>query len=941
MNQTVLRSLIAVAVAIALCACHRGHDPAAMSLELVAPPVGTTVPATVWVAADVVGGVDPITVTFAASGSAPVVKSALPFSGLLPLSGGDGATVTITATARDARGAQAVGSIQVTIDRRLPPPDGAAPEPDASTPDAAPADAGPSDAGSSASPDAPEAGWLGPVSGVEFVISGAPALGAQAQPAAVWNGQHTFVAWSDGRDPQRARIFGARVAPDGSLLDPTGIPLVAGTQPRLGWNGQSHLLVYRDQLEASNGRLVARRFAADGTVLAGEPVVLTTKPSALEPPAIGSNGDGFLIAWIDHRNEISQRWARLYAARVDAGGRLLDPQGLRLTSDDYEPDGVSDLSVAWNGQTYLVSWVGPFGVMVSRVARDGGLFSPAALQVSYPGGHPRHPALDFDGTSNLVVWDHLDYPDDSRTLWAAHVNPAVGARDQPMFPIEPMGGNPVRTRPLLAWMGTHHVLLWNELDQMRSARLSPAGDLLDRGSFEGPRQVGPSPVLAGGPSGSLLVGTSADTTHAGVLGWRVRTDAQFEEGPPLRISTSAVTQRQGTLAWNGTRYLAVWQDHYFEDPQLKVQLLDQAGRTLSSEASALAESIVPTVPPAVASNGKDFLVVWETTAPAGGLKASFMAGDGSTAGAKDIVVSRAPGRQTLPAVVWTGTTFLVAWIDTRGGAGDATSVHAARIDNAGTNLDPDSFLLGDTTGASTVSVAGGRGGLLLVWQDGPAGRVRAQPLSVDGVAQGKPFAIADTSRRQESPTVAWSETDYLVAWSEWRDGAQADLFGARVSARGEVRDGGGGFAICQSAQGQGAPRATWNGTNFLVAWRDERKSTKASTMADVYAARVSPTGQVLDPDGFAVAATEEYEDAPALAGRGDGAALVMWQQYDPAPAVRSLRVSMRIIAETAKDEVTPRGESEPCAADWQCRSGLQCIVGSCCASCGGAPDAGP
>jgi len=238
-------------------------------------------------------------------------------------------------------------------------------------------------------------------------------------------------------------------------------------------------------------------------------------------------------------------------------------------------------------------------------------------------------------------------------------------------------------------------------------------------------------------------------------------------------------------------------------------------------------------------------------------------------------------------------------------------------------------------------VAGGSGGLLLVWQEGAVGRLRAQALSMDGVAQGKPFAVADTNHRQESPTVAWNGIDYLVAWSEWRDDVQADLYGARVSARAEVlRDGSGGFAICRAPQGQGAARATWNGTNFVVAWRDERKSTKATTLMDVYAARVSPAGRVLDPDGFAVAATDEYEDAPALAGRGDGAALVMWQHYDPTPTVRSVRVSMRMTAETAKDDVTPRNDNEPCAADWHCRSGV-CAGGACCSTCGGAVDAGP
>ena len=113
MNQAALKLSVAVLVATTLSSCRRGRDPAAMSLKLVAPAAGATVPATVLVAADVLGGIEPITVTFSAPGSAPVQKGVPPFTELLPLAGETGDLVTLTATAEDVRGARATDSVQV------------------------------------------------------------------------------------------------------------------------------------------------------------------------------------------------------------------------------------------------------------------------------------------------------------------------------------------------------------------------------------------------------------------------------------------------------------------------------------------------------------------------------------------------------------------------------------------------------------------------------------------------------------------------------------------------------------------------------------------------------------------------------------------------------------------------------------------------------------
>ena len=73
---------------------------------------------------------------------------------------------------------------------------------------------------------------------------------------------------------------------------------------------------------------------------------------------------------------------------------------------------------------------------------------------------------------------------------------------------------------------------------------------------------------------------------------------------------------------------------------------------------------------------------------------------------------------------------------------------------------------------------------------------------------------------------------------------------------------------------QGYATAAYDGTNFLVVWKDYRRGGRF----DVYAARVDPTGKVLDPHGIAVATTAGSKDRPHVIF--DGAHyLVVWEDF--------------------------------------------------------------
>jgi hypothetical protein len=106
---------------------------------------------------------------------------------------------------------------------------------------------------------------------------------------------------------------------------------------------------------------------------------------------------------------------------------------------------------------------------------------------------------------------------------------------------------------------------------------------------------------------------------------------------------------------------------------------------------------------------------------------------------------------------------------------------------------------------------------------------------------------------------------------EGRDTQYYDIYGARVSPAGAVLDPG-GIAISLAAREQLTPAVASGGTNYLVTWTDYRSETNS----DIYGARVSPDGALLDPGGIAISTTAGYQDSPAEAFDGTNY-LVVWQ----------------------------------------------------------------
>lgn len=115
---------------------------------------------------------------------------------------------------------------------------------------------------------------------------------------------------------------------------------------------------------------------------------------------------------------------------------------------------------------------------------------------------------------------------------------------------------------------------------------------------------------------------------------------------------------------------------------------------------------------------------------------------------------------------------------------------------------------------------------------------------------------------QTTSAVAFDGTNFLVVWEDERINGQKDVFGARVSPQGEMLDLI-GIPICTSPGEQSYVNVAWGGQNYLVVWQDWENDSSA-----IYGARVSPEGNVLDPNGFSIAGGSQWALYPAVASDG-------------------------------------------------------------------------
>jgi hypothetical protein len=151
----------------------------------------------------------------------------------------------------------------------------------------------------------------------------------------------------------------------------------------------------------------------------------------------------------------------------------------------------------------------------------------------------------------------------------------------------------------------------------------------------------------------------------------------------------------------------------------------------------------------------------------------------------------------------------------------------------------------------------------------------------EGIAACQPAEVTPglATANQRWPAVAAGKDSYLAVWQDGDMMAgvkKVAIVAARVGADGKPLDAG-GIKVCDADGLRGYPTVAFDGTEWVVAWQDFRNGEDW----DLYAARVALDGKVLDANGFLVQGGQGNQIYPTAASDGKGAAFIAWSDVRP------------------------------------------------------------
>ncbi len=387
----------------------------------------------------------------------------------------------------------------------------------------------------------------------------------------------------------------------------------------------------------------------------------------------------------------------------------------------------------------------------------------------------------------------------------------------------------------------------------------------------------------------------------------------------IPIQVAPYDQREPAIAFDGTNYLVAWVDTR-SNPAGDIFYDRYSVDAVAIGPGPIQVQPGPVQSPAVAFGGGNYVVVWaEGSGGSRDIRGTRVSPSGTVLDDPSIPIATAMEDDLEPAVASDGASFLVVW--TRSG-GATPGIYATRVSDSGTVLDAGGIWVGTNPGpVQSPAVAWNGTNYLVVWADGSAGSldIRGARVSAAGVVLDDPSIPISTGSADESePTVAADGTDFLAAWTDFRSG-NGDVYGARVSAAGAVLDPMGvGFYLDPGLDAQPVlVHADFSTTGWVgVAFGNDDPSGGLSGDFRIRALPIDTTPPDPPTTFTPIPVSEGFQLRWNPAAESDLAGYeLVWEDYRP----------------VSSGPFSGQTDGETCALNADCASGF-CTGGICCDS---------
>ncbi|MCE5315230.1 MAG: hypothetical protein ABFD49_00545 [Armatimonadota bacterium] len=717
-----------------------------------------------------------------------------------------------------------------------------------------------------------------PVVGTETPIcptfGAAPGNQVSASVAAGSNGY--LMVWSDSRGDD-ADIFACRISADGEVLDTLGISVCSysGKQvtPDVAWNGTEYLVVWGDK-RGSLQHIYGARVRPDGEVLDTEGFLISGSTGGQFYPKVAGESSGWLVVWQDTKGSSED----IYGCKVNVNGTLGSIYGISTRSDNEQaPD------VAYNGTTYFVVWrdyrnyastdTDIYGCRVSklgvRMASDILVSCTSSSSTTGAPGIQLSPSICTMGNTCFVVWEDYRNSTTDSDVYGTRVTSAAVISDKGGIAISTESGG--GELPAVGYDGNRLLAVWRNGTSrlLRGARISSSGSVLDSTSltiYSG--MAGSTCGCVDGLDGDFVAGwNSLSVTDTDVLSTLVTDSGSVASPAGVTTSMALDDEDNYSVVDNGSEYAVVWSQTANGSKDIMAARLSYSGEPLNETPVNITSTYSgDQVEPSIAWNGSKYLVVWSGnesySATEWDIRGWFLNSDLNLLSTSPITISAATEDQAMPSVASNGSNFLVVWEDSRSAVSPTyyTDIYGAIVSSSGT-VTATSPAISPATGCQYNPKAASNGtDYFVVWEDY---RNLSYPLiygtrvtSAAVVKDSSGVALPKLSYYQTGPNICYGGGCYFVVWSDYYQ-----ISGCRVSTAGALIDSS-GIAIDSGSKIKLHPSACWDGTGYRVVWEDYRSSD--STNSDVYYTTVSYNGTVSSSPTIALVSDLKPQLFPAV-----------------------------------------------------------------------------
>jgi len=318
-------------------------------------------------------------------------------------------------------------------------------------------------------------------------------------------------------------------------------------------------------------------------------------------------------------------------------------------------------------------------------------------------------------------------------------------------------------------------------------------------------------------------------------------------GEDVRITNDTASSVYPSIVWTGTEYGVSWQDYRSGDTEIYFTRINATGNKVGNDIKLTGWSGY-SEEPSLVWTGTEYGLSWEDLRgvdplPKYEIYFARLDSQGNKIG-DDVRITYAEGNNWAdshdPSLVWTGTEYGVSWWDLRS---SNPEIYFVRID-AGGNKIGDEVRISNTSGKSgqpSLAWTGIEYGVS--WDKGSDAanselyftRLDSSGNKIDG-----DIRITNASGQSYASSLAWNGTEYGVAWCDNRDGnfeiyfARIDSLGNKISS--ETR-------ITNNGNNSRCPSLVWNGSEYGVSWYDDRDGNE-----EIYFARIDASANKIGSD---------------------------------------------------------------------------------------------